>query len=342
MVAGALVARRGGGGRWRWAIACAAADVVLLLAAVLMASGVFHLARLWAWLAFLYLPAQLFVVGLLPRPSRPGTPVFAAFALALWGIAVDAFLIEPRWLEVTSIELGSPRVAAPVRIVVLADLQTDRIGSYERRVLAEVAALDPDLVLLPGDYLQLDRQRREREAPALRALLGDLDPPLGAFAVRGNVEADDWTELFAGTPVTALASTRAVRVADWLTVTGLSLSDSFDTSLRLRRAATGFHVVFGHGPDFALGEVEADLLVAGHTHGGQVRLPWIGPPLTLSAIPRAWAAGATELGAGRTLVVSRGIGLERGRAPRLRFLCRPQLVVIDLAPAASGTTYRHS
>ncbi len=85
---------------------------------------------------------------------------------------------------------------------------------------------------------------------------------------------------------------------------------------------------------FALGSVPADLLIAGHTHGGQVRLPLIGAIMTLSRIPRRWAAGLTDLPGGGRLLVSRGTGMERANAPRLRFLCRPELVVIDLTPAA--------
>jgi predicted MPP superfamily phosphohydrolase len=88
----------------------------------------------------------------------------------------------------------------------------------------------------------------------------------------------------------------------------------------------------GHRPDFALGEVDSDLLVAGHTHGGQVRLPFFGPVMTLSNVPRSWAAGVTKLPGNRTLVVSRGIGMERGGAPELRFLCRPELVVLTIVP----------
>ena len=54
--------------------------------------------------------------------------------------------------------------------------------------------------------------------------------------------------------------------------------------------------------------------------------------MTFSRVPRSWAAGVTDLGRGRTLVVSRGTGLERGRAPRMRFLCRPEIVVLDVHP----------
>jgi len=93
-----------------------------------------------------------------------------------------------------------------------------------------------------------------------------------------------------------------------------------------------FHVVLGHSPNFALGRIEADLLVAGHTHGGQVRVPLVGPLVTLSKVPRRWAAGLTDLPGGGRLLVSRGVGMEGGSAPRLRLFCRPELVVIDLAP----------
>ena len=128
----------------------------------------------------------------------------------------------------------------------------------------------------------------------------------------------------------ATKTTQSYQQGD-LCVTALSLTDSFDTKLRVPRT-DAFQIVLGHAPNFALGDVDADLLIAGHTHGGQVRLPWIGPLVTLSAVPRAWAAGATQLSGGRTLVVSRGVGMERVTAPRLRFLCRPQLVVIDVVP----------
>jgi len=110
------------------------------------------------------------------------------------------------------------------------------------------------------------------------------------------------------------------------------MEDSFDSRLSIT-SVERFHIVMGHSPDFALGNVRADLLVAGHTHGGQVRLPFIGPVITLSSVPRSWAAGLTELTGGRTLIVSRGIGMERGSAPRLRFLCRPELVIVDVVPA---------
>ncbi len=157
-----------------------------------------------------------------------------------------------------------------------------------------------------------------------------------AFAVQGNVDTAGWEEIFAGTGVRAVSNRRRFELPE-LDLTCLGLDDSYDPSLVVSSARPGrFHVVVGHVPNFALGKVEADLLVAGHTHAGQVRLPLIGPLVVNCRIPRRWAAGLSDLGGGRKLLVSRGIGMERGFAPRLRFLCRPELAVIDLTPETEG------
>ncbi len=75
-----------------------------------------------------------------------------------------------------------------------------------------------------------------------------------------------------------------------------------------------------------------DVVLAGHTHGGQVQLPFVGPLLTLTRVPRAWSHGLTALPGGGHLYVSRGIGMERFEAPRVRFRCRPEVVLVDLVP----------
>jgi hypothetical protein len=141
-----------------------------------------------------------------------------------------------------------------------------------------------------------------------------------------------WTALFDGVPGARTYPTSRTETIGPVTVTGLSFDDGFDTGLKVDRQP-GLHVVLAHGPDFALGDIDADLLIAGHTHGGQVRVPFFGPPITFSRVPRAWAAGRTELPGGRVLYVSRGVGVERRNAPRLRFNCRPEVAVIEVVPA---------
>ncbi|HEU4339822.1 MAG TPA: metallophosphoesterase, partial [Planctomycetota bacterium] len=229
----------------------------------------------------------------------------------------------------------SAKVKRPLKIAIIADIQTDEIGDYERRALELAKAENPDLVLFAGDYLQEhDDARRKVLIRDLRVLLKECGFKFGV-AVEGNCDYDDWPEIFEGTGVELTRETREYRHGD-VQITALSLMDSEYANQAKIGPSERFHIVLGHIPNFAEGNVQADLLVAGHTHGGQVRLPGIGPLITLSRIPRSWAAGLTELG-DRTLIVSRGIGMERGPAPRLRFLCRPELVIVDVVPGGRNS-----
>ena len=105
-------------------------------------------------------------------------------------------------------------------------------------------------------------------------------------------------------------------------------------AVELRVAISGIARREGrHRPDFAASILDREvpiLAVAGHTHGGQIAIPLFGPPMTLSDLPRAYAGGFHRLGPYGALAVSRGVGMERAHAPRIRLFCPPELVVIDL------------
>ena len=330
-----LVGRRKGLLVWCGAMACAGA-FGLALAGFLGGCFEDHFGffRLWAYEVFLHCVVLLLATAVLWRRSRPwlaGGVLMAA--VALLAVAADAFLIEPHWLEVSHWRFASPKIHHPIRIVVVADLQTDRFGPYERSVLRQTLAEKPDLILLAGDYLQASSEKETALWVELNAFLREIHftAPLGVFAVRGNVDSGEgyyWT--FRDVDLTMVHATRSFDLGD-LQLTCLSLWDSYDTRPQIPKAPPDrFHLVLGHVPNFALGDIPADLLVAGHTHGGQVRLPWVGPIITHSRIPHTWAAGLTELPGGGKLLVSRGIGMERQFAPPMRFLCRPELMVIDL------------
>ena len=296
--------------------------------------------QLLAWAVFAYYPAFLLgATAALLQQRRRLALASLVLAVLLLSVAADAFLIEPQWLAVDHVTIRSSKLDTSVRVAVVADIQTDDPGRYEERVLERVRDADPDMILLTGDYVHLaDAERYAAAAETLNQIFreAELEAPLGMYAVRGNVDlANGWREVLAGLPVTTFERSQTIEVGP-LMLTGLTLQDSVDTALSLP-PEDGFHVVLGHAPDFSLGQVDADLLVAGHTHGGQVQLPFVGPLLTLSQVPRSWASGVTEITPGKTLVVSRGIGMERGNAPRMRFLCRPQLVILDLMGARTDS-----
>jgi predicted MPP superfamily phosphohydrolase len=72
-----------------------------------------------------------------------------------------------------------------------------------------------------------------------------------------------------------------------------------------------------------------DLFLCGHTHGGQVRLPFWGAVITMSKHHKRFESGLYDVG-GVPMYVNRGVGCEGGSAPRVRFLCRPEVAVFDL------------
>jgi uncharacterized protein len=311
---------------WSWAAAWfLAAGLVAPLAMKLGHSDSFGWMQSLCWALFLVLPLLLWGLSLLERGW--GRVWVSAAALLLTAISLDAFFVEPRRLELSRVVVPG----LPARVLLVADLQTDQVGPWEEEVFDRIIAEDADLVLFAGDYIQAPKRIWAEQAEKLRTQLLRLHPRLGALAVHGDVDPKAWKSIFEGTAVRAEEETTVVPLGA-ITVTMLHIDDSRAPVLGRPMPVSpqpGFHIVLGHAPDIALGKPPADLIVAGHTHGGQVRLPGIGPLLTMSQVPRSWAAGATELPGGSTLVVSRGIGMERRDAPRLRFGCRPELVVLE-------------
>lgn len=285
--------------------------------------------RVAAWGLFVFLPLALLLRGWIgPRWIGLG-------ALPLCAVAVDAFFIEPHAIQVEHVEIHSSKLSAPLRIALVADLQTDDVGDYEREVLDLVLAQEPDLVLYAGDYIQAPPEDTLAQELLLNNALrlsglGDLP----GVAVEGDIDRDSWASVFDGTAVST-ATGRHEFPAAGVVVTAWAPQDSRKESLANPEESL-FHVALGHSPDFVRsGDLNADLVVAGHVHGGQVQLPLFGPLMTLSALPRDQTHGHTERDDGTHLVVSRGVGMERRDAPRLRFLCRPQVVIVHVLPTTA-------
>jgi len=307
---------------------------LLLLGGILFPINGFGRIQLIAWGIFLHFPVYLVGnIAILRHQNKFYTNFLIGIVALILVVSVDAFLIEPQSLEVSRISLNSEKITEPLSIALLADIQTDSPGLYEERVMDLIKAEDPDLILFAGDYLQImDTDQYQESVSILNRLLieADLSPPLGSVAVRGNVEKNGWVGIFQGLEVIVVDETQTYDLGP-LTITGVDLLDSGNPDLEIP-GSEKYHIILGHSPNYSLGEIEGDLLLAGHTHGGQVQLPGIGPIMTLSVVPRSWASGLTEIQQEQFLIVSRGIGLERGYAPRLRFLCHPEVIIIDLLP----------
>jgi predicted MPP superfamily phosphohydrolase len=271
--------------------------------------------------------------------------VLAWASLVLVPIGIYATFVEPYDLrtERASIPLSTARAGrTPIKIAVLADIQCTKVTDHERDAVARAMAFEPDLILLPGDLVQVGEQRLPEILDDFHALLAPLSAPLGVYFVQGNCETkEDARRLLAGTPVHFLDN-EVVELAlrdRRLTLCGVDLAfGSVQARAALERiqSAEGeddVRIVVAHRPDVIAAltaGARVDLTICGHTHGGQVRLPLVGPPITLSDVPRAIAAGGYHELGGQRIYVSRGIGWEHGQAPRVRFLCPPEVSLLTL------------
>jgi predicted MPP superfamily phosphohydrolase len=280
------------------------------------------------------------------KPFRQVTPparrltILAIFALP---IGVYASFIEPFRLQIeeSTVPLPAERNgSAPIRIGVLADIQTDRITEYERDVVDQLMAAKPDFIFLTGDFFQGTADEWPDQFPVFQKLLQELSAPGGVYAVEGNVDQPaQLRQLFEGSSV-QLLNNRIVRASvkgREVTIGGVgfrwNLREARNTIDQLGRSPgeNDIRILISHTPDAVqAADARIDLVVSGHTHGGQVVLPLIGPPLTFSELPRYICAGGLHDFGKSRVYVSRGVGCESGQAPRLRFLCPPEISLLTL------------
>ena len=299
------------------------------------------------------------------RPTRVVRWICVVGAASAAGMGVWASAVEPRWVEVTRTEVLPAATGAawdrPVRVAVLADIQTTSADrAYWEGVVERVRAAAPDLIVLPGDLghapgklggvSSLDHARwAERASPGFRRLFERLDAiaPGRVFYSPGNVDRGGRNAvLLENTPARVLDDAwaevdlgggRAVLVGglSWPhgTPDARAFLERFARASARTRATGGRSLLLAHVPDAATlldPGAPIDLVVSGHTHGGQVRLPGLGPITAPTRLPRRVAGGGLHEVGGVRLYVSRGLGYERGQAPPLRIFCRPELAILDL------------
>ena len=271
--------------------------------------------------------------------------VLAALNLVLLGAAFDAFYIEPMQLTVGRIAVPLPGLSHPVRIDQLTDIHVERITRREQALPGLVESLHPDMIVLTGDYLNQSFTYDAQAAADLRLLLSQLHAPLGIYAVNGNVETPlEMDNLLAGLDIRPLNNEvlRIPALGDHFALVGLNytdwLFDQIELHFLMQQVKAGdFSLLLYHTPDqaYAARDLGVNLYLAGHTHGGQVRLPLFGAVFTNSRFGKTFEMGPYHLGQ-MTMYVSRGLGMTGRGSPRARFLCPPEVVVVDLVPAGGA------
>ncbi len=266
----------------------------------------------------------------------------AATGILLTAFGAFSSFIEPARLVVNRQDLSIPKwpvELAGLRVALLSDLH---VGSphwgvlHTRELIARVNAEHADLVLLAGDYMSDGVKFGRSVAPeAVAAELGELRAPLGVVAVLGN--HDGWH----GAALRRFLEARGIAVLDdevvqietrGATFCVLGLADQFvrkrSPREELELAPAGLPLlVLVHEPDvFAELDDRPSLTLAGHTHGGQVKLPIIGAPITHSKYGQRYRAGHIVEG-GRHLFVTTGVGTSTWP---IRFGVPPEYVILTV------------
>lgn len=225
------------------------------------------------------------------------------------------------------------------RIAFLTDLHASPLVPrwWLDAAVSRANALAPDLVLLGGDFVDDD----PRYVPHVTAVLTPLTAPDGVFAVLGN--HDHYTDAAAVRQALAAAGVRELFNANTTIARGdgrlalCGVGDLEMDAIDFAAATAGLaddvpRIVLSHDPDvFAYWPPDrrCDLMLCGHTHGGQAYLPLLGPPFVPSQFGARYLKGLYRDGA-RQLYVSRGIGAS---GVPFRWSCPPELTIVELRAA---------
>lgn len=284
--------------------------------------------------------ALLIILGLLRVPLA----VAAALVMIVSAIALYATWIEPFRLGLTRQRLNIPGwQGAPLRLLHISDLHLERITQRERQLNALVAQLQPDVIAFTGDFVNLTYNADPVAADQIRQIVDAWRARLGTFAIPGTpavepldqvqafVAGMDHADLLLNRWATVKHGENCIAVAGMITTHDLPTDRAVVGQLGASAPDAAVRILLSHAPDVIpeAAQVGFDLYLCGHTHGGQLRLPLIGPLLTASQVGRRYAMGRVQTGR-LTSYTIRGLGMEGLGAPRARFLCPPEIVLWEI------------
>jgi len=284
----------------------------------------------------------LVVVSFVFHKIKTHTPFTQRQKILLGVFFVEIFSVcyglfwEPTWLETSHIHLSSNRLPPGfgLKILQLSDLHIENTSGSDlllKEALKVTSEQKPDIIVITGDFLNCDAA-----ASKLEYFIRELRTIAPVYAIAGNW--DNWIKSSReilnkiGLPLLHGKSEYLKLRGKTIAVAGISymIPEVVPEFLRgIREADYGVALV--HMPDFVdvLATSGVDLYLCGHTHGGQIRLPFYGAIVTLSKTGKKYESGLYRVG-NTVVYTNRGLGMEGVWAPRVRFLCRPEIAIFHV------------
>ena len=263
--------------------------------------------------------------------------------LAVGAGAAYPVIVEPRWLEVSRRRVSMEGLRSPVRILHLSDLHASWVvpmSMIEHAVAVSVAE-KPDIICVTGDFIT---RGSDFVLATYSAILRRLSAVAPTYAVLGNHDGGAWAGIYDGrtdhrqvdrlledSGIELLHNRSKVVTVRDSALTLVGTGDLWNLELDAPRAFEEVTfktpvVLLNHNPDGK--EVVAKypwrLMLSGHTHGGQVVLPYFGPSYA-PVVDKRYVEGLKPWGA-HQIHVSRGVGNVMG----IRFRCRPEVTLLEL------------
>jgi predicted MPP superfamily phosphohydrolase len=262
-----------------------------------------------------------------------------AIAMGAAGLVADGVLLEPRHVVVErkTIAINDlPDAFDGFRICQITDVHHGPFTGLEfiKKVVEKVNSLNPGLVVLTGDYVD---HSSKYIVPAVSALCR-LKSSNGVLSVLGNhdhwMDANLTQEVFNRYNVPVITNShKLIEIKDKaICVAGVGdlMEDSQDLKAAFYDAPADIpRILLSHNPDYAESmpaSERVDLVLAGHTHGGQIRMPFSIAPITMSMYGQKYAGGLVR-SASSQVYVSRGIGVV---GLPVRFNCPPEITLRTL------------
>jgi hypothetical protein len=259
------------------------------------------------------------------------------------GVAGWAWLIEPRWLKLTTVRvpLSAGLWRRPIRLLHLSDLHLASSPGLIDRAIAMGLSARPEVACVTGDFITTGRPFKPRDLQNLMAKLAHSVPTYATF---GNHDGGAWASRGGGDANTVLLRELLERAGvhvlhnRWQTlalgdrrVHVVGLGDAWAGEMDPLAAFQGVPddapvLLLSHNPDTkdVLEGFRWNLMLSGHTHGGQVVLPWLGRRLA-PVRDHAYVSGL-KAWRGRYVYVSNGVGSFYG----VRLGCRPEVSIVEI------------
>ena len=220
-----------------------------------------------------------------------------------------------------------------MRVVQISDLHLKEFSAFEKSVAKKVNDLQPDILVMTGDYIESGD-----EVDDLKKFLGLLPSNCPKFAVLGNwdhwsgVKVKDFNQMFSRLRINLLDNSKVSLKPELGSICIIGVDDPTNGWQRLEKAAgnlsdKNFNLFLAHSPNIIsdIKNLPIDLMLCGHTHGGQVRIPGI-KPFWLPRKAEGYVSGFYQKN-GKTMYVNRGIGTS---VMPVSFLCRPEITAFNM------------